>query len=164
MSAKLNDDLPDVLKGVRTRPMFAMRLDVGPLQIVGAAPGSFRRIGVVSGGSFEGERLSGRVLDGGNDWQTVHSDGSTMLNVRLVLRTTDDALICMSYQGLRHGPTDVIARVEKGESVDPSAYYFRIAPIFETSSAKYGWTNRIIAVGAGFRRSDGPIYSVFEVL
>lgn len=40
-----------------------MRLDVRKLQIVGATPGAYRRIGVVPGDSFEGERLSGEVLD-----------------------------------------------------------------------------------------------------
>ena len=164
MAAKLNENLPDGLKSVRTRPMFVMRLDVRPLLIVGATPGSFRRIGVVPGGSFEGERMSGVVLDGGSDWQTVRRDGATTLNVRLVLKTTDDALICMSYQGIRHGPPDVIARVEKGEAVDPASYYFRINPLFETAAAKYDWVNRVVAVGAGYRRSDGPIYSLFEVL
>jgi hypothetical protein len=48
------DDLPEVLKGVRTRPLFVMRLNVRSL-VVGAAPGGNRRIGLVSGGSFEGE-------------------------------------------------------------------------------------------------------------
>ena len=164
MSTNLNENLPDILKNVRTRPMFVMRLDVRPLLIVGATPGSFRRIGVVPGGSFEGERMSGVVLDGSSDWQTVRGDGATTLNVRLVLKTTDDALICMSYQGIRHGPPDVIARVEKGEAVDPASYYFRINPLFETAAAKYDWVNRVVAVGAGYRRSDGPIYSLFEVL
>src|ERR1700685_3059218 len=112
MSPSLIDKLPDALKTLRTRPLFVMRLDVRKLQIVGATPGSFRRIGVVPGGSFEGERLSGDVLDGGSDWQTVRSDGATTLNVRLVLKTADDALICMTYQGLRHGPPEIIERVE----------------------------------------------------
>ncbi len=67
MSNTLNDDLPEVLKTVRTRPLFVMRLDVRKLQVVGATPGGVRRIGVVPGGSFEGERLSGEVLDGGSD-------------------------------------------------------------------------------------------------
>ena len=89
-------DLPEVLKSVRTRPLFVMRLDVRPLQIVGATPGAYRRIGVVPGGSFEGERLSGQVLDGASDWQSVRNDGSTALNVRLVLKTKDDALIGMT--------------------------------------------------------------------
>jgi hypothetical protein len=158
------DALPDVLKTVRTKPMFVMRLDVRPLLIVGATPGGYRRVGVVPGGSFAGERLSGAVLDGASDWQTVRSDGSTTLNVRLVLKTKDDALISMTYQGVRHGPPDVIARIEKGEVVDPTSYYFRINPLFETVAAKYDWINRVIAVGIGHRFADGPVYSVFEIL
>jgi hypothetical protein len=164
MSKVLNDDLPEVLRNVRTRPLFVMRLEVRKLQVVGATPGGIRRIGVVPGGSFEGERLSGEVLEGGSDWQTVRSDGATTLNVRLVLKTTDEALIGMTYRGLRHGPPEVVARLEKGETVDPASYYFRINPLFETAAAKYDWINRVVAVGIGHRRADGPIYSVFEVL
>ncbi len=164
MSKNLNDKLPEVLRNVHTQPLFVMRLDVGKLLIVGATPGAFRRIGIVTGGSFEGERLSGEVLDGGSDWQTVRKDGATILNVRLVLETVDNALICMTYQGLRHGPSDVIDRMERGEVVDPGSYYFRINPLFETSAPKYDWINRIVAIGIGHRQADGPIYSVFEVL
>ena len=163
MTTDLND-LPEFMKNVRTKPMFAMRLDVRPMLIVGATPGAYRRVGVVTGGSFEGERLSGAVLDGASDWQTVRNDGSTTLNVRLVLKTEDGALIGMTYQGLRHGPADIIARIEKGELVDPASYYFRINPLFETEAAKYDWINRVIAVGIGHRFADGPVYSVFEVL
>ena len=163
MTTDLND-LPEFMKNVRTKPMFAMRLDVRPLLIVGATPGAYRRVGVVTGGSFEGERLSGAVLDGSSDWQTVRNDDSTTLNVRLVLKTEDGALIGMTYQGLRHGPADIIARIEKGEVVDPASYYFRINPLFETGAAKYDWINRVIAVGIGHRFADGPVYSVFEVL
>jgi Protein of unknown function (DUF3237) len=158
------DTLPEVLKTLRTRPLFVMHLDVSSLQIVGATPGAFRRIGVVSGGLFEGERLSGKVLDGGSDWQTVRSDGATTLDVRLVLKTADDAMIGMTYRGIRHGPADILARIDKGEAVDPASYYFRINPLFETATAKYDWINRIAAVGIGQRRADGPIYSIFEVL
>jgi len=43
------------------------------------------------------------------------------LDVRLVLKTTDDALIGMMYRGVRHGPPDVVARLQKSEVVDPSA-------------------------------------------
>jgi hypothetical protein len=164
MSDTLNDDLPEVLKSVRTRPLFVMRLDVRKLQVVGATPGGGRRIGVVPGGAFEGERLSGEVLDGGSDWQTVRADGVTTLNVRLVLKTRDDALICMTYRGLRHGPPDVMQRIANGEVVDPASYYFRINSLFETAAAKYDWINRVVAIGVGHRRADGPIYSVFEVL
>ena len=163
MSDHLSDDLPEVLKTVRTRPLFVMRLNVRGLQMVGMTPGGVRRVGVVFGGSFAGERLSGEVLDGGNDWQSVRQDGATTLDVRLVLKTTDGALIGMTYRGLRHGPPDVMRRMENGEVVEPASYYFRIAPFFETAAAQYDWLNRVVAVGIGHRMADGPVYSVFEV-
>ena len=164
MSASLKAELPETLRSVRTLPLFVMHLDVRKLLVVGATPGVVRRIGIVTGGSFEGERLSGEVLDGGSDWQTVRNDGATTLDVRIVLKTTDDALICMTYRGVRHGPRDVVEKIENGEVVDPASYYFRTNLVFETASAKYDWINRIIAIGIGHRRADGPIYSVFEVL
>jgi len=70
----------------------------------------------------------------------------------------------MAYQGVRHGPPDVVERIENGEVVDPTSYYFRINPLFETAAAKYDWINRVVGVGIGHRSPDGPIYSVFEVL
>ena len=157
------DRLPETLHSVRSRPLFVMRLDVRPYQIIGGAESAFRRIGVVPGGVFEGERLSGTVLEGGNDWQTVRADRKVELNVKLCLRTNDGAMIGMTYKGIRRGPSDVLDRVDGGEDVDPSAYYFRTNPVFETASA-YEWINGIIAVGIGYRTSLGVIYSVFEIL
>src|ERR1700675_1579636 len=100
-STTLADGLPEVLKSVRTQPLFVMRLDVRPLIIVGPTPGGYRRIGIVYGGRFEGQRLSGEVLDGGSDWQTVRGDGATTLDVRLILKTKDEALIGMTYRRIR---------------------------------------------------------------
>jgi Protein of unknown function (DUF3237) len=54
--------------------------------------------------------------------------------------------------------------IEKGEVIDPTSYYFRINPLFETAAAKYDWINHVVGVGIGRRRADGPIYSVFEVM
>lgn len=160
----LNDDLPEALKVVRTRPLFVMRLNVRKLQVVAGAPGGFRRVGVVFGGSFVGERLAGDVLDGGNDWQVLRDDGALALDVRLVLQTMDGATIGMVYRGLRHGPPETLERIEKGETVDPSSYYFRITPYFETAAPQHGWLNRIVSIGIGHRQADGPVYSIFEVL
>jgi hypothetical protein len=89
VSNLLSEDLPEVLKSMRTRPPFLMRLELPPLLVVGATPNAFPHIGVITGGSFEGERLSGEVLNGGNDWQSVRNDGCTKFNVRILLRTTE---------------------------------------------------------------------------
>jgi hypothetical protein len=164
MPTDLNKDLPELLTTLRSRPLFVMELDVRPLIMVGGSPGAFRRIGVVPGGVFQGERLSGKVMEGGSDWQTVRSDGATTLDVRLSLETGDGALIGMTYRGIRRGPPDVIARIERGEVVDPASYYFRTNPVFETGDPRYDWLNGILAIGIGHRLAGGPVYSVFEIL
>ncbi len=63
MPASLLENLPEALAGVKTRPLFVMRLN-SRVQIIGPTPGYVRRVGVVFGGAFEGERLSGEVLTG----------------------------------------------------------------------------------------------------
>ena len=70
----------------------------------------------------------------------------------------------MTYTCLRAGPPSVIEKLDRGEPVDPASYYFRMNPMFETSSRKYDWINRIIAIGIGHRLVDGPVYNIFEVL
>jgi len=103
-------------------------------------------------------------LEGGSDWHSVRRDGATLLDVRLNLKTDDGALIGVTYKGIRQGPPEIIARLEGGEVVDPESYYFRINQMFETASEKYAWLNNILAIGAGHRVADGPVYSLFEVL
>jgi hypothetical protein len=81
-----------------------------------------------------------------------------------VLKTTEGELIVMTYTCLRAGPPSIVEKLDKGEEVDPTSYYFRMNPMFETSSRKYDWMNRIITVGTGVRLPDGPVYNIFEVL
>jgi len=149
---------------IRTTHLMTMALSVGGMQAIGTTPAGNRRIGLVSGGTFKGERLRGTVLPGGADWLMDRSDGATTLDVRLALETEDEALIGMTYRGMRHGPAAVMARLNRGEKVDPADYYFRIAIMFETASANYAWLNRIFAVGTGDRLPEGPVYEIFEVL
>jgi hypothetical protein len=163
MSSNLVDGLPETLLSVKSRPLFVMRLDIRPYQVVGGPEAALRRIGVVPGGIFQGERLNGKVREGGNDWQVVRADGKVELDVRLVLETDNGALIGMTYKGIRRGPAEVLQRVDRGEVVDPSEYYFRTNPIFETASS-YNWINGILAIGIGNRTTEGVVYSVFEIL
>jgi Protein of unknown function (DUF3237) len=156
--------LPQALLQIRTRPLFTLQLEVNEVLAVGETPAVNRRIGLISGGRFDGERLSGVVLGAGADWQSLRSDGSVALDVRIHLRTDDGVLIAMTYQGLRHGPREVIERLGRGEPVDPASYYFRITAAFETAPETYRWLNRIVAIGTGHRFADGPIYNLFELL
>lgn len=155
---------PDVTE-LRSQPLFTIRMNLHPIQELGVTPLGQRRIVPVAGGTFEGARLRGVVLgQAGGDWLLMRADGVFQLDVRVTLQTDDGALILMTYRGVRHAPGDVTAKLARGERVDPSQYYLRTAPFFETSSPRYGWLNNIVAVAMGERLPDGVVYRVFEVL
>lgn len=156
--------LPQDMKELRSRPLMTFFLDIQPPYNVGKTPVADRRIAALPGGYFEGERLRGKILPSGSDWQTVRDDGAWMINVRTLLETDDGVLIGMSYQGLRHGTPEVLAALAKGEDVGPRDYYMRVVTTFETASEKYHWLNRVIAVAHGHRLPNGAIYNVFEII
>ena len=108
--------------------------------------------------------VSGKVLPGSGDWTLLRGDGVLELDLRLTLETDDGALIDMRSFGLRHGPPEVMAALARGERVDPSTYYFRTTPRFETAHPKYSFLNRLLAVSSGDRRPEGPIYTIDEIL
>ncbi len=151
---------------LRSSHLFTLTLDVAPnMTDLGETPYGRRRIASVKGGRFEGEELNGSVMPSpGGDWLLQRRDGILMLDVRLTLKTHDDHLVYMHYRGMRHGPAWVIEQLNKGEKVDPSQYYFRTTPWFETSSEKYRFLNRIVCVAAGRRDPTGPVYEVFQIL
>jgi hypothetical protein len=156
--------IPPELATLAWRPMFALQVDVRRPDIVGATPGHDRRIGEITGGRFEGPRLRGKVLSGGSDWQSLRRDGATTLDVRLVLRADDDALIAMTYKGVRHGPQAVLERLARGEIVNPGEYYMRAMACYETAAERYDWLNRVVSVAYGQRVAGGALYQVFEIL
>ena len=156
--------LPGEMTVLRYQPLFIFQIEVKSPSVIGATPGYDRRIGEIAGGLFEGDRLRGKILSGGSDWQSLRSDGAITLNVRLAMQTDDGALIGMTYLGMRHGPKEVMDRLSRGERVSPSEYYMRATPYFETASEKYGWLNRVVSVGYGHRMTGGAIYQVFEIL
>jgi hypothetical protein len=150
---------------MKTRLLMTMHVKVGTVLNIGAVPHGTRRTAPLSGGTFEGPRLRGTILaDGSADWQLLRSDGVLEMDLRVTLRTDDGALISMRSFGLRHGPPEIIAAIGRGETVDPSTYYFRTMPRFETAHPAYLFLNRLIAVASGDRRPEGPIYTIHEVL
>jgi len=146
------------------RLLMTLEVDVAAPQKIGPVPHGTRATAAITSGTFEGPRLRGKVLAGGGDWTLLRADGVLELDLRLTLETDDGALIHMSSLGLRHGPPEVIAALGRGETVDPSRYYFRTAPRFEASAPAYAFLNRLLAIAVGDRRARGPIYSIFEIL
>jgi hypothetical protein len=149
---------------IKTELLFKIVLEVPTILDLGETPYGRRRIARVGGGTVEGAKIKGKVLDGGGDWLLLRRDGVLQLDVRLTIETDDKQHIYMTYRGYRHGPKDVIDRLNRGEAVDPSLYYFRATPYFETASEKYAWLNGICAVATGARLPAGPTYHVFQVM
>lgn len=145
------------------QPLFRAEITLAAPQELGETPQGRRRIIGITGGRFSGERLSGRVLPGGADWQLVRPDGVADLDARYTLETSDGALIYVRNRGYRHGPADILKRLASGESVDPGLYYMRTTPRFETGDPRYAWLNRIVCVASGARRRTAVELEVFEV-
>jgi hypothetical protein len=148
---------------LKLQPLFRAEITLAAPQELGETPQGRRRIIGITGGRFAGERLSGRVLAGGADWQVIRPDGVADLDARYTLETSDGALIYVRNRGYRHGAPDIIRRLAAGEAVDPSLYYMRTTPRFETGDARYVWLNRIVCVATGARRTDAVELEVFEV-
>src|ERR1700722_16366293 len=149
---------------MNTRLLMTLQVAVASPQRIGAGPHGMRVTAPITDGHFEGPRLHGKVLAGGGDWTLLRGDGVLELDLRLTLETDDGALIHLTSFGLRHGPPEVIAALARGESVDPSTYYFRTMARFETGHPKYEFLNRLLAVSTGDRRAAGPIYTIDEIL
>lgn len=136
---------------MRSRPLMTLRLTTSPTQKIGDGPHGTRITFPITGGSFEGDRLRGKVLAGGDDWTVERPDGVVELDLRITLQTDDGALIYMTFQGIRD---DAVS----------GAPYFRTLPRFETAEPKYAFLNRLLAVGTGEIRVDGPVHLIDELL
>jgi hypothetical protein len=148
---------------LRLQALFKAEISLAPPQELGETPQGRRRIVPITGGSFAGERLSGRVLPGGADWQVIRPDGVAHLDARYTLETADGVLIYVRNEGYRHGPPDVMRQLAAGAQVDPASYYMRTVPRFETGGARYAWLNNVVCVASGARRAAAVELDVYEV-
>jgi hypothetical protein len=145
------------------RPLLKAEITLEEPLELGDTPLGRRRIIGITGGRFSGERLSGRVLAGGADWQVIRADGVADLDARYTLETGDGALIYVRNRGYRHGPPEIIKKLAAGEPVSPNLYYMRTTPSFETGDPRYAWLNRMVCVATGARRPAAVELEVFEI-
>jgi hypothetical protein len=145
---------------VRTEHLLDIVIDLNPPLVVGDGPLGRRIVFGAAGGSFAGPRLRGEVLPGGGDWSLFRPDGVMSLDVRLTLRTHDDALLHMTYAGRWVTPS---GWKTEGHRIDPASYYFRTAVLFETGAPDYLWLNDIVCVGSGYLVEGGIAYQVSQV-
>ena len=144
--------------------IFEAKVTLDPVQELGITTYGKRRIIPITGGTFEGPNMRGTIVSGGADWQTVRADGTADLEARYTLKTEDGVLIYIQNKGVRHAKPDVLARMAKGEKVDPKEYYMRTAASFEVAEGKYAWLNKVVVVSTGARMSDHVLLKFYRVL
>ena len=140
-----------------------LSVQVGAPQEVGRTVHGLRRLIPILGGEALGQGWRARVLPGGADFQLVVSGTLAQLDARYVLETDAGDLIYVQNRAVRSGPPELMARLVRGEPVDPALIYFRCCPTFETASAALGWINERMFVGTGARYPDRVVMTFFEL-
>jgi Protein of unknown function (DUF3237) len=137
---------PEALK---SEFLMDLILETAPAVTIGS-----RTVVGVTGGTFEGPKLKGKVVGPGADWPLRISDTLRILDVRTILVTDDDQKIYMTYRGVIRTPAP-------GQ---PGERYWRTTPIFETDSKKYEWITQIVAVGVSYTVPQRVAYRIFEIV
>jgi hypothetical protein len=129
-------------------PLATVRVSRGDVHRMGETAFHRRVIGGIAHGRWDGERLSGDIIQPGGDWAIPSRDGQIMLlDVRQTVRTDDGALVYVTYQG----------RCDRGRGT------YTVAPTFETDDERYDWLNGVQAVGQGRSDGDDIVYAMYEV-
>ncbi len=145
------------------QPIFTIHAELTAIMSLGQTPYGERRMIGILGGTVRGPKLQGHVLPGGADWKIIRGDGAADIQARYTIESEAGAKIMVRSDGLRHGPPDVIAKLARGESVDPALYYFRTVMRFETAAPEVDWLNRILALARGQREANAVRLDVYEV-
>ena len=141
---------------------LTLTVDFAGMMMIGNTPAGLRRIAPVTGGHFSGERLNGKVLPGA-DWVINRPDGVMDIDVRLPLQTDDGAMIYLNYQGRFLAEPETMARLTKGEKLQPDEYSLAVSARFESGAEQYLWLNNVIGVATGEQTGNGPVYAFFEI-
>ena len=141
-----------------------LAVDVGAVVSMGAAPLGERRVVNILGGTFEGPQMRGEVLAGGADWQLARTDGVLELDARYTLKEQAGGIVQVVSQGYRHGSTEILEALARGEDVDPAEYFFRTLMRFETGAPYLEWLNRTLAVTTAEREAQRVLLSAYTLL
>ena len=144
--------------------LMNLAVDVGEVTSMGEGPLGERRVVAILGGTFEGPELRGEVLPGGADWQIARRDGVLDLDARYALQERRGGRVRVTSQGYRHGSSEVLGALARGEDVDPAKYFFRTILRFETGATYLEWLNKTIAVATAERKARQVLLSAYRLL
>jgi Protein of unknown function (DUF3237) len=144
--------------------VYRLEADLGTPLDLGEVATGHRRIVPLAGGTFTGPELQGKLLPGASaDWQIVLPDGTALGDIRYTLQTDGGELLYVQSRGVRSGSADVLARLGRGEHVDPHEYSFRTSTRIETAAPHLDWLNKGVFISVGGRQAAAVIYETYLV-
>ena len=147
-----------------TRYVFTITARIGEVTSAGEIGTGVRRIIPIIGGEVKGEKINGKVLPFGADFQIIRPNELIELEAKYAFETDDGAVVYVENKGLRFGPIDLLQKLKRGEPVDPKLIYFRTVPKFETGAEKYRWLMENLFIGSAARHADRVVIDVHRVL
>ncbi|KAI2488045.1 DUF3237 domain containing protein [Pyrenophora tritici-repentis] len=123
--------------------IYSMEAKLGERFSLGPVPTGEERIVIpIVGGTFEGPRLSGKVLPLGADWRLTDVRGAIRPDARYNIQTDDGTFITVMTEGLPPGPD--------GRTM--------LRGVFETSTnGTAEWLNEVAAVGVLTRNGTASV-------
>ena len=140
-----------------------LSVQVAPAQEVGSTVHGRRRLIPILSGEVRGQGWTGRVLGGGADVQLIVNERLAELDARYTIELDGGDLIFVSNRAVRVAEPATMARLMRGEAVDPALVYFRCSPQFETASTSLAWISERLFIGTGARQPDRVLMRFFEV-
>lgn len=134
-----------------------------PIEVGNVGHGT-RRVIPILGGTCAARDWTAKVLPGGADFQLIVNERMARLEARYVLETDAGDRIYVHNDALRTAAPEVMARLVRGEPVDPALVYFRCAPRFEASAPALAWMMERVFLGTGLRRPNDVVMRFFEVM
>lgn len=153
-----------MVQPIETRYVFTLTVRIADVTIAGDIGHGVRRIIPIIGGEVRGEKVNGKVLPFGADFQIIRPNELIELEAKYAFETDDGAVVYVENKGMRFGPVDLLQKLKRGEPVDPKLIYFRTVPKFETGAEKYRWLMEHIFVASAARHADRVVIDVHQVL
>jgi Protein of unknown function (DUF3237) len=115
-------------------------------------------------GAIHGPNINGTVVAPSGNWLYPMPDDSFRFDVRVTIKTDDDQLILLEYNGVRATTKDTMDRYNRGDIITSKEEYIVTTPRFTTASKKYDWLNRVQALAKMVTIQNTSIkYDVFIV-
>jgi hypothetical protein len=149
---------------LETRYVFTLTVRITEVTSAGDIGTGVRRIIPIIGGEVRGEKVNGKVLPFGADFQIIRPNELIELEAKYAFETEDGAVVYVENKGIRFGPVDLLQKLKRGEPVDPKLIYFRTVPKFETGAPNYRWLMENLFIASAARHADRVVIDVHQVL